>query len=59
MTSSLFLVRACTSGEKVRTQASNYSMSIKRWIDHEETRKDWPYIVTLKMTLVIKKCMFA
>ena len=44
------LVRAYTICEKKRTRASSHGMLSTHWMDLEETRKDWSYIVTLKVS---------
>ena len=52
------LVRACTICEKKKMQALSHSMSSTHQMDLEETRKDWSYIITLKVRPVTMKCMF-
>lgn len=58
MVSSSFLVRAYTSRENKRTRTFNLSMSSTHLMEQDDTKNDWSYIVTRKVTLasIIRTC---
>lgn len=51
-------VRAYTSGVKEEAQTSNLGMLSTCLMEREETRKDWPYIITWKVTPTMTEFMF-
>ena len=58
MASSSLLIRVYTFGEKVKMHALSRNMPSTRHMEQEETRKDWSYLVTLKVTSATTECMF-